>query len=381
MIDGAQSLVLEAGVTSFLEPGFSAVDIVDGDLTSFVVVNSALRESGTELVGDFTITYTVVDSSNNAATATRQVTVADTRGPIVLVNGDQAVTLEGGASYIDEGATANDAAEGSVSVTATGLEEVDSSADLNTVFTITYTAEVGLRNVLPVTNKLQDSLGQVGTATRTVRVVDTLAPVVTLEGDASIEIAVGSTFEDPGATALDQYLGTTEVTTLIVDLESGQAVSSISTEIAGSYEIRYSSSDSNGNTGSVVRQVTVDDPCAEGPCQNGGTCSVVDGEATCACVLGFEGSNCETNIDDCVNFSCRVCMVRASSSYVRCRMVAHAKTVSTRQLATVLSDSVAISAKKISLLALPLEARHCAGMEVGLSICPSCVLMAVCSCL
>ena len=42
------------------------------------------------------------------------------------------------------------------------------------------------------------------------------------------------------------------------------------------------------------------DPCTPNPCKNGGSCDA----GSCACPPGFEGERCETNIDDCVEFSC-----------------------------------------------------------------------------
>ncbi len=35
-------------------------------------------------------------------------------------------------------------------------------------------------------------------------------------------------------------------------------------------------------------------PCTPNPCQNGGTCEVVGGEAECDCALGYSGLLCET---------------------------------------------------------------------------------------
>tara|TARA_B100000900_G_scaffold244431_1_gene207853 strand:+ start:401 stop:2284 length:1884 start_codon:yes stop_codon:yes gene_type:complete len=54
-------------------------------------------------------------------------------------------------------------------------------------------------------------------------------------------------------------------------------------------------------------QVVTEDPCNSSPCQNGGACLVnADGHGyTCQCVDGFEGVNCETNINECANNPCQ----------------------------------------------------------------------------
>ena len=56
-------------------------------------------------------------------------------------------------------------------------------------YTITYTAT--------------DNVGNSSSATRTVNVVDTTAPVVTLVGDNPLVIELGGTFSDPGVTFTD----------------------------------------------------------------------------------------------------------------------------------------------------------------------------------
>jgi hypothetical protein len=79
---------------------------------------------------------------------------------------------------------------------------------------------------------------------------DTTPPVVTLVGDAAMQITVGPSadgFTDPGATASDDVDGSlTPVVTGSVD-----------TATAGLYTLTYTATDAAGNVGSVSRVVTV----------------------------------------------------------------------------------------------------------------------------
>ena len=86
-------------------------------------------------VGDTTFTWTATDVSGNASTTTSKVTITDTTAPVITLNG---VTpdIEVVGSYIELGAIATDAVDGSFAATPSG------SVDKNTVgsYTITYTA-------------------------------------------------------------------------------------------------------------------------------------------------------------------------------------------------------------------------------------------------
>jgi hypothetical protein len=83
-------------------------------------------------------------------------------------------------------------------------------------------------------------------------VVDTTAPVVTLNGAATMTVECHTSFSDPGATASDACAGSLPVT------PSG----SVNVNVPGSYTLTYSANDGNGHTGTASRTVNVVDTTA-----------------------------------------------------------------------------------------------------------------------
>ena len=218
---GSASITVELGGT-FSDPGATA------DTGESV---SASGSVNTSQVGSYLITYSATDSSGNTGTATRTVNVVDTTNPVVTVTGANPATVELGASYTDAGATATDLA--AVTVTTSGTVNTDAVGS----YTLTYTAT--------------DASGNSATATRTVNVVDTTAPVVTVTGDNPATVELGATYTDAGATATD-LSGTVTVST------SG----SVDTDTVGSYTLTYTSTDASGNSGTATRTVNVVDTTA-----------------------------------------------------------------------------------------------------------------------
>lgn len=80
-------------------------------------------------------------------------------------------------------------------------------------------------------------------------VIDTDAPVITLKGDSSIDIMIGTTYEEQGATAFDDKDGTVEVT------YSG----TVDTDKIDQYTITYQAVDKAGNRAEKRREVNVVD--------------------------------------------------------------------------------------------------------------------------
>ena len=74
-------------------------------------------------------------------------------------------------------------------------------------------------------------------------------PTISLVGSSTINIDVGESFSDPGATAEDNEDG--DLTTSIITLGS------IDTSVVGTYIVTYAVSDSASNTFSITRTITV----------------------------------------------------------------------------------------------------------------------------
>lgn len=137
----------------FVDPGYSATDECDGDITSAVTVEGTVdgRKSGT-----YTLTYRVSDSSGNIAEVTRIVKVGDFSAPVITLKGEKSTYVKVGAAYEDPGFTASDNVDGDV----TAKVSVSGSVDMTRmgINTITYT--------------VSDGAGNKTTATRTVYVYE-----------------------------------------------------------------------------------------------------------------------------------------------------------------------------------------------------------------
>ena len=234
-LNGDAAVTLDVG-DAYIEAGATAVDVVDG-----VVDVSISGNVDTTTAGVYTITYTATDEAGNSASITRTVTVnevvePDTVPPVITLNGDAAVTLSVGDSYVEAGATAIDEVDGEVAVSISGAVDTGTAG----TYTLTYSAV--------------DAAGNASSVTRVVTVnaiiiPDTTAPVVTLLGSATVSIDVGADFTDPGATATDDRDGELAVT----------VTGEVDTNTAGTYTLTYSASDFAGNTGTATRTVIVNE--------------------------------------------------------------------------------------------------------------------------
>ena len=130
MVLGALSLaaraetVVEVG-SEYVDPGATAYDSYDGDITNRIVAYSAVN---TAAVGTYTVTYGVTDASGNRADqVVRIVRVVDTTRPVISLVGEARLTIELDTTYTDAGATATDNYDGDLTAQIVVTNEVDTS--------------------------------------------------------------------------------------------------------------------------------------------------------------------------------------------------------------------------------------------------------------
>ena len=70
-LNGSSTIQLNVGDT-WTDPGATATDETDGDITSSITVNGTVN---TSTVGTYTLIYSVADAASNAASTTRVVVV------------------------------------------------------------------------------------------------------------------------------------------------------------------------------------------------------------------------------------------------------------------------------------------------------------------
>jgi hypothetical protein len=231
---GPASQALECG-SSYTDPWVTATDACVGPLTGQVVATGAIDPARP---GNYTRSYSVVDPSGNAsAEVTRTVTVADTQGPALTLHGANPMPLECMRDWYSEpGATAVDMCAGPLSGAIT-IESPYIDSAVPGPYAVTY--------------RVADSSGNVASAVREVRVQDTLAPEISLNGAASpaLECQV-DTYVEQGATAYDLCSGPLTAITI---------TGTVDTAVAGTYPVRYRAQDGQGQVAERVRDVRVVD--------------------------------------------------------------------------------------------------------------------------
>jgi hypothetical protein len=262
---GASPMALECG-DPFSDPGATANDQCAGNLTAQIAKTGTVDNKTS---GAYNLVYSVTDGRTAAVTASRQVMVSDTQPPTVTLNGSATVPVECGSTYTEQGAVASDKCDGQLTPTALGQVQTQTPGDY------------------PITWIATDRAGGQGSATRTVTVIDTQAPVIALNSPANTDLQCGTPYADP-TTANDACAG--DLTPQIVH------TGSVNSQQPGSYPVGYTVTDPSGLSASASRTVRVIDTVAPVVTMTGGSTAELEcgtgpfvdpgGSATDSCFTG-----------------------------------------------------------------------------------------------
>ena len=199
----------------------------------------------------------------------------DTIAPIISLHGDANITHEAGTAYHDTNASWSDLVDGAGVIVASG--EVNASDPGTYVLSYHYT----------------DASGNAAlTATRTVHVVDTIAPIISLHGDANITHEAGSAYVDANASWSDLVDGAGVI------LASGE----VNASVPGIYMLFYNYTDASGNEAETrVRAVEVLNFAPDGLSVLGDlNLTVFENEANGTVVATFAGT--DPNADNMLSY-------------------------------------------------------------------------------
>lgn len=219
----------------------SATGLISGTAPS---VNSNTNYAVTVRVSDG-ITYT---EQSYTLTVNNIPVIPTGNSPVITITGNNPATVQAKIPYVDAGATATDVEDGVLTASIIPTSNVN----------------VNLLGTYAVVYSVTDSAGNTVTATRTVNVVDTTAPVITLIGSNPITITKGGTYTELGATVMDNY--NTGLSATITG--------TVNTNAVGTYIITYTSADSSGNSAVPVTR-TVNVIASGGGSSSSGTDNVV----------------------------------------------------------------------------------------------------------
>lgn len=229
---------LEQGYT-YNEKGATAFDLADGNISASIISNNNLNNM---VVGSYQVTYDVKDSAGNKADqVVRTVMVTDDITPPALaLNGSTVEKVLVKVPYVDKGYTSNDKVDGNITagVLVTGVVNINKLGS----YPLTYTST--------------DKAGNSSILNRTVQVIDTLAPVITLSGKDTLKLNCNDVYADPGYSVNDNYdtLNASDVTV------SG----SVNTAVNGTYIITYNAKDKSNNAAATKRRYVVVKGCPNG---------------------------------------------------------------------------------------------------------------------
>ncbi len=223
----SEPLIILECQSDFVPPNAEANDSCDEEVQVEISGNV-----NTQSPGEYLLTYSATDSSQNTSSQVITVRVVDTTPPSLTLLGDNPLIVECNTLFIDPGIRAEDDCDGDLN----SQVQVDSNVDISVLgeYSIQYT--------------VSDLSNNTSRVMRTVQVVDRTPPVITVETPNPLTIYLHESFEPPQASAEDLCVGTVNVAVIF---------NNVNPEVIGNYQVIYRASDNQGNNSEYVLEVIV----------------------------------------------------------------------------------------------------------------------------
>lgn len=232
---------VDAGVT--YSDNYCTMDDMKDNLLMTSNVNSSR-------VGTYTVVYNLTDCNGNKAQITRTVIVKDTKAPELSLKGDSLIVLDVFDTYTSKDINVSDNyGQPTVKITGSYYDNfANGKATALGDYTIVYTAT--------------DSFGNSSAVTRTIRVVDRTAPVITIRGVPTANVCRWAVYKDAGYDLADNYWDTSNIKVT----REGDFVN---TMLEGVFSMRYRAEDKSGNVGYSEWRIIRVTEAGEGGCITG----------------------------------------------------------------------------------------------------------------
>ena len=232
----APELTIPADYTAECSDAHPMDDASATDNCGEVTINVVETTIDGACAGDYTITraFTATDDCGNATSATQTITIIDTTAPVLTIPADYTAECSD-AHPMDDASATDNCGEVTIYVVET---TIDGACAGDYTITRAFTAT--------------DDCGNATSATQTITIIDTTAPVLTIPADYTAECSDAHPMDDASAT---DNCG--EVTIYVVE-------TTIDGACAGDYTITraFTATDDCGNATSATQTITIIDTTA-----------------------------------------------------------------------------------------------------------------------
>jgi alpha-tubulin suppressor-like RCC1 family protein len=239
---GEREMILFEG-TAWSEPGATAKDNFDGDLTGAIEITGKIDQ--VLKVGSYLRKYNVSDEAGNQAIELKRSVVVkpvvpkDVVPPVIVLKGKQSIELFQGSSWTDPGVMAYDNFDGDLTA------YVQVTGKVNLGLAGTYQLKYNAKD--KAENSAEEITREV--VVKSIEVIDRSPPQLVLKGLREVSLEVGSLWSDPWVTATDDQDG---------DLsKSVKRKDSFDASKPGTYLLTYHVKDSSGNAATELTRTVI----------------------------------------------------------------------------------------------------------------------------